>query len=224
MPAMADDALAALDAALKTTLPTARIDVAALPGCESIVLGLINADFPLGPLPHDVMLAVLARPAYWSFCWGSGLALARHIAAHPEIVRGRSVLDIGAGSGVVAIAAKRAGAARVVACDNDAAARIAIATNAALNGVDLEIADSIASIAPGHDIALLADVLYDRDNLALLDAVVGLAAETLVADSRLASLPRDDFEPVCEIEARTFPNLGEFDRYATVRLFRHRLG
>ena len=218
----ATDALAVLDAALQSTLPMARIEVRALPGCESISLGLINADFPLGPLPHEVMLAVLARPAYWAFCWGSGLALARHLIARPDQVRGRSVLDVGAGSGVVAIAAKRAGAERVIACDNDPAARVAIAANALLNGVDLEIVDAVAAIEGRHDVALLADVLYDRENLALLDAVIGLADETLVADSRLASLSRDDFELIGEVGARTFPNLGEFDQYATVRLFRHR--
>jgi len=213
------DALAALDAALRSTLPMARIEVCALPGCESISLGLINADFPLGPLPYDVMRAVLARPAYWAFCWGSGLALARYLVARPEHVRGRSVLDVGAGSGVVAIAAKRAGAARVIACDDDPAARVAIAANARLNAVDLEIVDAIAAIEGRHDIALLADVLYDRDNLALLDAVIDLADETLVADSRLATLARDDFALIDEIGARTVPNLGEFDQYATVRLF-----
>src|SRR5215831_3180579 len=216
------DALDALDAALKATLPMARIEVRALPGCESIRLGLINGDFPLGPLPHDVMLAVLARPAYWAFCWGSGLALARHLIARPELVRGRSVLDFGSGSGVVAIAAKRAGAARVIACDNDPHARIAIAANARLNTVDLEIVDALTATPGRHDLALLADVLYDRENLALLDAVIGRADETLVADSRLTSLSRDDFELIGEVAARTFPNLGEFDQYATVRLFRHR--
>ena len=223
--------LAALDAALKSTLPMARIEVSSLPGCESIALGLINGDFPLGPLPHDVMLAVLARPAYWSFCWGSGLALARYLLERPEIVRGRSIVDVGAGSGVVAIAAKRAGARRVIACDNDAAARVAIAANAALNDAKVEIACSIDAVEPGHDVALLADVLYDRENLAparsarggLLDAAIARADETLVADSRLTTLDRDDFTLVAEIHARTFPNLGEFDRYATVRLFRNSL-
>ena len=69
---------------LRATLPMARLDCRPLPGCPEISLALINDDFPLGPLPPDVMRAVIARPAYWSLCWGSGLALARHLLDHTQ--------------------------------------------------------------------------------------------------------------------------------------------
>ncbi|MBX3707747.1 MAG: 50S ribosomal protein L11 methyltransferase [Pseudomonadales bacterium] len=208
-----------LAARLQRTLPDARIEVQALPGCPAIRLGLINADFPLGPLPAEVMHAVIAQPAYWAFCWGSGLALARLLLQTPDWVRGRRVVDLGPGSGVVAIAAALAGAARVIACDNDPDALAATAANAVLNGVTVDLVDDLAKLPPGQDVLLMADVLYDRSNLPLLDRARALAAQTLVADSRIATLPDVAFRQIATLEARTFPNLGEFDEFRTVRVF-----
>ncbi|MDZ7669998.1 MAG: 50S ribosomal protein L11 methyltransferase [Gammaproteobacteria bacterium] len=211
--------LLSLQALLRDTLPMARIEAQPLPGCSEITLGLINADFPLGPLPPDVMHNVIARPAYWALCWGSGLALARYLLDNPHRVRGRRVVDLGSGSGVVAIAAALSGAARVIACDTDAGARAATAANAALNGVGLEVAADLAAIPADNDLLVMADVLYDRSNLGLLTLATGYADEILVADSRLATLPDSDYRPLGEIDALTFPNLGEFDEFGTVRLF-----
>ncbi len=208
-----------LDALLKETLPMGRIEPQGLPGCPQITLGLINADFPRGPLPPEVMRDVIARPAYWALCWGSGLALARFLLEHPRWVRGRRVVDVGSGSGVVAVAASLAGAAEVVACDTDAAAREATAANATLNGVAVEVVDALQAVPGGRDLVLMADVLYDTANLPLLTAVTGLAGEVLVAESRLATLPLPDYRLLSEIPALTFPNLGEFDEFGTSRLF-----
>ncbi|HYA52409.1 MAG TPA: hypothetical protein VEG33_14700, partial [Streptosporangiaceae bacterium] len=52
-------------------------------------------------------------PPFWAFAWAGGQALARYLLDHPEAVRGRQVIDIASGSGLVAIAAARAGAAAV---------------------------------------------------------------------------------------------------------------
>jgi len=204
---------------LRRTLPNARIEAQALPGCARIRLGLINADFSVGPLPPEVMHAVIQRPAYWAFCWGSGLALARMLLDQPDWVRGRRVVDLGPGSGVVAIAAALAGAARVVACDNDPDALVATAANAELNSVSVELCADLADIAPEQDLLLMADVLYDRSNLPLLERAATLARETLVADSRIASLPAPNYRQIASVEALTFPNLGEFDEFRTVRIF-----
>ncbi|MEQ9004370.1 MAG: 50S ribosomal protein L11 methyltransferase [Pseudomonadales bacterium] len=214
MPALTD-----LVRRLQATLPMARLEVAPLPGCPEIRLALINADFPPGPLPGDVSAAVIARPAYWSFCWGSGLALARYLLDQPHWVRGRRVLDRGSGSGGVAIAAALAGAARVVACDNDDDALAATAANAALNGVACRTVTDLAEAGRDHDLLLMADVLYDRANLPLLTAAAGHAREVLVADSRIAELPDPAYREITTIEALTHPNLGEFDEFRTVRLF-----
>jgi len=207
----------ALTRALHATLPTARVEVRSLPEC-SVKLGLINADFPVGPLPPEVMHAVIARPAYWALCWGSGLALAQLVERHPSWVRGRRVLDFGSGSGVAGIAAARCGAAHVTACDNDADAREATRANARLNGVTVDVCAELASDAE-FDIALLADVLYDRANLPLLDALQRFARTVVVADSRIAEIPNVAYRKIVEVDARTLPNLGEFDEFKTVRVF-----
>ena len=196
-----------------------RIEPHALPGCPEITLALINADFPQGPLPQEVMRDVIARPAYWAFCWGSGLALARYLLDHPEWVCGRSVLDLGSGSGVVAIAAAMAGASRGVACDNDPAALRATAVNAEANGVQVVLCPELSEAGRGFDLLLMADVLYDRSNLALLDEAADRARQVLVADSRVRQLAGHRFREIAVIPALTVPNLGEFDEFGTVRLF-----
>jgi len=187
-----------------------------LPGCAPLQLGLINADFPLGPLDPDVMRAVIESPAYWAFCWGSGLALAQFLLSHPELVAGKTVVDLGSGSGVAAVAAARAGAQSVTACDTDPDARLASSMNAALNNVTV----AVTATLPDHsDIVLMADVLYDRQNLPLLALAQEHADEVLVADSRVTRLPDPGYREITRIEALTLPNLGEFDEFKTAHIF-----
>jgi len=215
---LVEHAVRSLTAALNVTLPMGRIVVQRLPGCPDLVLGLINADFPTGALPPEVMHDVIRAPAYWSLCWGSGLGLSQLLYRNPQWVRGRRVLDFGAGSGVVGIAAMRNGAASVTACDNDADARTATLANAALNGVDIAICADLAD-ARRFDLVLMADVLYDRSNLPLLDALQRIAPTIVVADSRIAEIPAAGFRLVAQVEAPTIPNLNEFDEFRTVRVF-----
>jgi len=66
-----------------------------LPPGHELQLALINADFPTGPLPAEVMHNVVAQPAYWAFCWGSGQALARYLLDNPQLVAAQRVLDLG---------------------------------------------------------------------------------------------------------------------------------
>ncbi len=87
-----------LDDNLRGTLPMGRIVVQRLPDCEEIRLGLIDPAFPTGPLPAEVMRDVIAEPAYWAFCWGSGLGLARLFYQHPDWVVDKSVLERRAGA------------------------------------------------------------------------------------------------------------------------------
>ena len=96
-------------------------------------------------------------PPFWAFVWAGGQALARWVLDHPEAVRGRSVLDLAAGSGVVAIAAARAGAARVVAADVDPAAEAAALRNAAANHVPITTGDEPAE---RFDVVLAGDAFY----------------------------------------------------------------
>jgi predicted nicotinamide N-methyase len=211
-----------LQVQLRQTLPMGRIEAQMLPLCPEITLGLINADFPEGPLPAGVMHDVIARPAYWAFCWGSGLALARYLLDYPARVKNKTVLDLGSGSGVVAIAAALAGARRVVACDNDPHALQAVEANARTNGVDVEPCEDLAEAGSSYDLLLMADVLYDTSNLGLLGDAAGVAEDVLVADSRISALPDPRYRQIATLSAVTFPNLGEFDEFSTVRLFQRR--
>lgn len=145
------------------------------------------------------------RAPYWAFCWGSGQALARHLLDHPELVRGKRVVDFGAGSGVVGIAAARAGAASVTAVDSDAQARRFIGLNAALNGVDVELA---AQLPAQWDTLLAADVLYEHPLMDLLLGAARPGREVYVSDPQRPGNPRMPREPLAWIEeARTFPDV-----------------
>ncbi|HEX7355811.1 MAG TPA: 50S ribosomal protein L11 methyltransferase [Mycobacteriales bacterium] len=114
---------------------------------------------------HGLWQAVgTEAPPFWAFTWLGGQALARHVLDHPDVVRGRRVLDLATGSGVVALAAVRAGAAEVVAVDVDPLAAEAVAANAAANGLAVQslCADLLDEAPPDADVVLAADVLYDR--------------------------------------------------------------
>lgn len=207
-------------AALQRTLPDGELRISPLPAVEQIQLALINADYQTGPLPADVMHRVIANPAYWAFCWGSGLALARWLIENPSVVSGKRVVDVGCGCGIGAIAAKLAGAAHVVACDNDADALLITQVNAELNGTALNYAADVADLSPDFDLILMADVLYDKSNYPLLQLVKGLAQQTIVADSRISKIDDKDFQLFHTAEALTYPNLGEFDEFKDVHFFR----
>ncbi len=207
---------------LQTTLPDARLDVRPLPGLDKIALGLINADYQTGPLAAEVMHAVIANPAYWAFCWGSGLSLARWLIANPKEVASKKVLDLGPGSGVVAIAAALAGSASVFACDNDPNAIAATEANAALNNVVVECALDLAMLNPDFDLLLMADVLYDRANFGLIEIAKQMSRRIIIADSRVADVMDPEFEIVHRDLSLTVPNLGEFDEFKEVRFFEWR--
>lgn len=102
-------------------------------------------------------------PPFWAFAWAGGQGLARFILDHPERVHGRRVVDFASGSGIVAIAAARAGAAHVLANDVDPWAGHAIALNAAANGVDIDFrGENIIGMEIDADLVLAGDVFYDK--------------------------------------------------------------
>jgi len=111
-------------------------------------------------------------PPFWAFAWAGGQALARYLLDHPDEVAGRSVLDFGAGSGLIAIAAAKAGATSVSAAEIDNFAAAAIAANAALNDVEIAVqtADLLATIKSGWDVVTAGDVCYERP---MADRVTG---------------------------------------------------
>lgn len=204
---------------IRKTLSAARIVPVMLPDCAGLQLYLLADDFPQTALSPQEMAAALNEPAYWIFCWASGLALARKILREPELVRGKKVLDFGAGSGVVACAAAMAGAAEVVACDIDEASLVACAANAELNRTSLRLAGDFFALQEDFDLVLAADVLYDRANHHFLDAFLRRAPHVLVADSRVKNLHVAPYHLLGTEEAETLPDLNEFDEFRQVRLY-----
>lgn len=207
---------------LQAIIPDARAQLQVLPETPSIALYLLNEDYPQQALSQQQMLAIMNYPAYWSFCWASGQVLASFLLQQPQWVRGRRVLDFGCGSGVAAIAAARAGAEQVYACDIDPDALLATAANAAHNGVELTLYEDYFQVVEDIDLIIVADVLYDSENLPWLDVFVERAAEVLVADSRIRHFSRSHYEKIAQLESCTLPDLDELDEFRTVSIYRGR--
>ena len=207
-----------LQNALAGLLGDARLVAETLPGTD-LKLWLIDpANMERAFNPEETR-RILEEPPYWCFCWASGLVLARWLAEQPEWVRGKRVLDFGAGSGVAAIAAAKAGALEVVACDLDPLAIAACQANAALNDVQLSYSADFFAEADRFDLIIVADVLYDRANLPLLDQFLSRGQQALVADSRVRDFQHPLYRQLARLEACTWPDLAEPAEFRHVSLY-----
>lgn len=207
-----------LQDALSELLGDAQLVACELPDTR-LKLWLIDAQNMDRAFTPEETRRILHEPPYWSFCWASGLALARYLAEHPHWVQGKRVLDFGAGSGVAAIAAAKAGALEVVACDLDPLAITACRANAALNDVDLSYSTDFFAEADRFDLILVADVLYDRANLPLLDEFLSRGREALVADSRVRDFQHPLYQRLEMLNALTLPDLAEPWEFRNVSLY-----
>lgn len=215
---MTPQAPLALQRALGELLGDAQLVDSALPGCDLRLwlIDALNMDRAFSP---EETRRILEAPPYWCFCWASGLALARLLAEQPEWVRGKRVLDFGAGSGIAGIAAARAGALEVVACDLDPLALQACRANAELNQVQLSYSADFFAEADRFDLILVADVLYDRANLPLLDHFLSRGQQALVADSRVRNFDHPAYKLLGQLEALTLPDLAEPHEFRRVSLY-----
>jgi predicted nicotinamide N-methyase len=138
--------------------------ITAPPLVPEIRLHLATEITPIWQATEETLARSALPPPFWAFAWAGGQALARYLLDHPEVVAGRSVLDFGAGSGLVAIAAAKAGAASVLAAEIDHFAAAAIAANAALNEVAIAVttADVLDTCDPRWEVVTAGDVCYER--------------------------------------------------------------
>ena len=172
------------------------------PLVPEITLHLASAIAPIWQATEAALAEAGIEPPYWAFAWPGGQALARHVLDRPETVRGRSVLDFAAGCGLAAIAAARAGAARVAAAERDTLAAVAARLNAAANHVVIKTitADVCASPPGAWDVILAGDVCYDARMTARvvpwLRTAAGRGTLVLLADPGRAYLPREGLEPL----------------------------
>jgi predicted nicotinamide N-methyase len=133
------------------------------PLVPEIRLHLATEVVPLWRKTEEELEAEGVPPPYWAFAWAGGQALARHVLDAPDAVRGKKVLDFGSGSGLVAIAAAKAGAASVLAADIDGFAAAAIALNAKANDVTVEVTMAdVIGCAKTWDTMLIGDMCYER--------------------------------------------------------------
>jgi predicted nicotinamide N-methyase len=170
--------------------------IMAPPHVPEIRLHLADEAHDLWLKTEDELEEIGLPPPFWAFAWAGGQGLARHILDHPESVAGKTVIDFASGSGLVAIAAARAGARSVRAVDIDPWARTAVAINSQLNDVEISFSgEDIIGTCVDVDILLAGDVFYDKsfaDQLVpWFETLLKAGVEVVVGDPGRAYCPRE---------------------------------
>jgi predicted nicotinamide N-methyase len=196
-----------------------HLHLATVPDCPGIRL--------YAPDPRSGLGRLAGPPPYWAYAWAGGAALARHFLDRPESVCGRRVLDLGAGGGIVGIAAAKAGAASVTAAEIDRNGLAAIGLNAEANGVKLKIIGrdlTRSDPPPGIGLVAVGDLFYSaalaRRVAAFLDRCLATGAEVLVGDPGRTFLPHARLEPVAEYAVPDFGDGGSALKPSTVFAYR----
>jgi predicted nicotinamide N-methyase len=186
-----------IDAARRAAFVVTNTQLMPVPLVPEISLHLAHEAMPIWRKSEEELGEMGVPPPFWAFAWAGGQALARYILDDPGVVRGRTVVDLASGSGLVGIAAKQAGAKHVLASDIDGFAIEAIRLNAASNRVDVDASrdDLLQSDPPECDVLLVGDLFYER-GLAqrLMDWLVQAHARgthVLIGDPGRSYLPRE---------------------------------
>lgn len=163
--------------------------------------------------------AIWSDMPYWAFAWSSGCALAKFILDNPSLVAGKRIADFGAGSGLVALAALKAGAISAVAVDIDEHALLAAQFNAKLNHLSLQVATELPAEA-AIDIIVVGDVLYDPRNHGLAESLFKRQNHVIWAESQ-AQTRLSHLLPVAQYHGETYPNIGGFDEHQDIHIYHH---
>jgi predicted nicotinamide N-methyase len=175
----------------------ANTEILCPPLVPEVRLHLAHEALPIWQKTEDELGEIGLPPPFWAFAWAGGQALARHVLDEAELVKGKRVVDLASGSGLVGIAARKAGAASVLAADIDAFSVAAIAINAALNAVAIDVTaeDLLASPPPPADVILVGDLFYEQGLaarcFAWLEAAQKQGAEVRIGDPGRSYLPKD---------------------------------
>jgi predicted nicotinamide N-methyase len=180
------------------------------PHVAEIELHLADEITPIWKLTEEALEEIGLPPPFWAFAWAGGQALARYLIDHPAIVAGRRVVDFAAGSGMVGIAAMKAGARDVLCADIDAYCEAAVALNAQANGVTCAFTacDLLEAPAPAWaEVILAGDICYEKPLaervLAWLAAARARGAVVLIGDPGRSYFPRTGLEKLAEYQVPT---------------------
>ena len=189
------------------TFIRANTDIMTPPNVPEIRLYLASEAHDLWLKTEDELQEIGLPPPFWAFAWAGGQGLSRYVLDHPELVRGKRVVDFASGSGLVAIAAMKAGAASVLAADIDPWAQTAVRLNAALNGVDVRFSgEDRIGLDDGAEVLLAGDVFYDK---AFADRLIpwfaSLASRgtaVIVGDPGRSYCPKDRMQALASYEVK----------------------
>ena len=187
----------------------ANAGLMAPPLVPEIKLYLASEVVPLWRATEEELARIGLPPPYWAFAWAGGQALARYVLDHPKIVQGKRVLDIGAGSGLVGIAAEKAGAASVMAADIAAFSCAAIRLNAAANNSTIAITqEDLIGTDQDWDVILVGDLFYERPLAErLLAWLRPLDTIALLGDPGRNYFPKSDVEKLAIYHVQTTRDL-----------------
>ncbi len=180
-----------------------------VPHAPEIALWLADEITPIWRLTEEELGEMGLPPPFWAFAWAGGQALARYVLDHPNEAAGRRVLDFAAGSGLVGIAAMKAGAARVLCADIDPFCQAAVAANALANGVTLDFtaADLLQAAPPDVDVICAGDICYERPMteavLAWLARARANGTRVLIGDPGRTYFPRSGLDFLAEYRVPT---------------------
>lgn len=175
------------------------------PHVPEIKLHLADEAHDLWQRTEEELAEIGLPPPFWAFAWAGGQGLARYVLDHPQVVRGHSVLDFATGSGLVAIAAVKAGAREVIASDTDRFCETAVRLNAQANGIELAfLARDLIGEDRGWDVVLAGDVFYEKPLaervLPWFSDLRRRGALVLLGDPGRAYLPKERLERLAVYE------------------------
>jgi predicted nicotinamide N-methyase len=195
--------------------------ITAPPLVPEIKLHLATEITPIWEATEATLTQMNLPPPYWAFAWAGGQALTRFLIDHPDWVKGKRVLDFAAGSGLSAIGAAKAGAALTQAAEIDDFAIAAIALNARINNVAIDLVrEDLIGIEPRWDVVLAGDVCYERPMaekvIAWFRALAGRGVAILMGDPGRAYLPQSGLLELAHYQVPTSLELEDRTQRETI--------
>jgi len=187
------------------------------PLIPEIKLHLASEIVPIWQMTEEELERSGLPPPFWAFAWAGGQALSRYILDHPEVVRGKRVLDFGSGSGLIAIAAMKAGASSVLAADIDPFAIASIKLNAEVNQISVVVTGDnlVGALNGGWDVILIGDMCYEHplaENIEIwVRSLVAGGAAAFIGDPGRTYLPKTGLEKLISYAVKTTRELEDTD-------------